>query len=75
MSTRAQSIERKLVDSLAKDRRKASRCVKQADGTITVNISGVSAGLLYALSCETGEADADILRRMDAAVPVMEGKS
>jgi hypothetical protein len=61
----ASGIESKLRESLAKDRAKPSRCMERDDGVTVVNISGMSSGLLLALSLETGESDESILARMD----------
>ncbi len=58
------SIESKLIAQLAKDRAKPGRCSDGGDGVVNVQISGVSAGLLYALSDRTGQSSEAILRRL-----------
>lgn len=57
-------LEQKLIESLRKDRTKPSRCKLDGD-TIMVTISGLSSGLLLALSWATGEDEDTILARMD----------
>lgn len=59
-------LEAKLRESAAKDRSKKSRCSQRDDGTITVQISGTTSGLMLALAEATGESDATILERLDA---------
>lgn len=65
MHDRAAMIESKLRASLAKDRSKPSRVTREGD-TFTVTISGVTAGLLYALETETGVSSEVLLERLNA---------
>lgn len=62
--SRTKILEKRLVQQLAKDRAKPSRCSVDSDGTVVVQISGISVGLAWALSQEIGESEDSILERL-----------
>jgi hypothetical protein len=64
------ALEKRLTESFLRDaRRRRNRTVTLTDDlrVVTVQISGVTAGLAYAVECATGERDAlaRVLERLD----------